>query len=217
MKRTYLVLFICSVCMALYAQEPVFSVSDNNIIIKKKFVEKFMNEKWTDITPYVPVKNIPVSAGTCKYSVQLMKYKNWENEPGDYNVIKIRNENENKTILFRTYDEGWDYFYTAKDYKKSQDVPFKEIVFGLKDKVLVFTGVTIMSQPPFITIVLIHNGKATLVYNKPSYINEIKKNGNNIIFDLQLNTVEYDDNHKPYNNAEYATMTFRNGMIFYTE
>lgn len=100
---------------------------------------------------------------------------------------------------------------------KNAGKPFYEISLSLNCKALVFTGITIMSQPPLVTIILINKGKATVVYNKPSYLNSITENTTKTILNLQLNTVEYDLNDKPYNKAELATLTFKDGMIYYYE
>lgn len=73
-----------------------------------------------------------------------------------------------------------------------------------------------MSQPPQLTVVCVQGDKAILVFNKPSYINEIKKSGNEINFTLQSNTLEYlDINSAPINSPDLHTLTLKDGMIYY--
>lgn len=81
--------------------------------------------------------------------------------------------------------------------------------------VLFFTGIIIMSQPPFLTAVVLKDGKATLVFNEPSYINKIEKNGDAIDFKLQSNTLEYLDSNTPINSPDLHTLILKGGMIYY--
>lgn len=55
------------------------------------------------------------------------------------------------------------------------------------------------------------------MYNKPSYINDIRITDSKTIFDLQLNTIEYDWDGNPYDEPKLATLTFKDGMIYYAE
>lgn len=57
--------------------------------------------------------------------------------------------------------------------------------------------------------------KAILVFNKLSYMNKIEKNGDEINFTLQSNTLEYLDSDTPINSPDLHTLTLRDGMIYY--
>lgn len=204
------------ICITSYAQTAIFSFSaSENIEENPLFIESFENNTLSNITPYKLKKEIPVSLTNGKrYSVRLLRYKDWDyNEPGDYNVIEIYHGNKLAASL--NYNDGWNYFYTAKDYKRDSIAPVKAIPLSADCTALVFTGLIIGSQPPFLTIIVLKNGNATLVYNKISCINDIITTNNETIFELQLNTVEYEENDKPYNDPELATLTFKNGMIYY--
>jgi hypothetical protein len=45
-----------------------------------------------------------------KYNISLLKFKNWDHEPGDFDVIKIASRV--RTDFIQTDANGWDYFYT---------------------------------------------------------------------------------------------------------
>lgn len=68
-----------------------------------------------------------------------------------------------------------------------------------------------------LTIVCVQENKGTLVFNKPSYVNKIEKDGDEINFILQSNTLEYLDinSSEPINPPELHTLTLKDGMIYY--
>ncbi len=200
---------------SISAQQPVFSYGSNGTIIANtQYVGSFYNEAWNDITPYIPRKEVSVNTNTgTHYTVRLLKYNHWENEPGDYTVIEIRYKNN--TILTITDGDGWDYFYTEKD-TATQQKPVYILPMPNGCTFIIFTGITITSQPPFFTVVALKNGEAKLVYNRRSYINDITRSGNSTIFHLQENTLEYSVSDKiPDNSPILHTLTFKDGMIYY--
>lgn len=215
MKRLLLILTFNVVCGILsYAQTSVFSYGEYGMIkTKSAFLDPIdTNPNKTASCPLI--KEVSLSMSSFKYSVKLKGYEGWENEPGDYHVIEILCNS--KPVFEMRYDDGWDYFY-LESTDGTPDVPFKEINLSADCKALIFTGLTIMSQPPFLTVVLLRNGKATLVYNKRGMIQKMETVGGLVRLKLQLNTVEYHDDHIPYNTAELAELEFKNGMIYYTD
>lgn len=120
----------------------------------------------------------------------VSRLKNWGDDPGDFHVIDVKNND--KRILEIKDDMGWDYFCLSSDYKKNANKAFHEISLSANCKALVFTGITIMSQPPLVSIILINKGKATLVYNKPSYLNSITENAaKTIVLCLVVQSLAY--------------------------
>ena len=66
-----------------------------------------------------------------------------------------------------------------------------------------------------ISMIVLKSGKATLVFNKPCYINEIKKQGNKIDFILRKNTLEYVNSSSPVNKPILKTLTMENGRMYF--
>lgn len=218
MKCFLLLLINCCIGIALHAQQaPVFSYSETgSVITNKSFINPLWKGDFTNLTPYIVKKEIQITSLTgWEYGVKLSKYNGWENEPEDFDVIEI--EAGGNQILCLSNDNGWDYFYTTDNYIKDADNPIKAINLSTDCIAVVLTGITIMSQPPLITIIILKNEESKLVYNRPAEITAIKVQNGETIFDLQLNTVEYDGNGNPYNAPELATLTFKNGMIYYEE
>ena len=215
MKMRKCILFImCFLCTMLYAQEEVFSYS-NSDLSKDKFVSPFPNGEFVNITSHVLQKSYDVSSPSGKkYEVKCYKNEGWENEPGDWHYFEILYDGH--VILKSEYADGWCYL---DDEVKSSLLSFTDafLYTNLKDDAvaLFFTGIIIMSQPPFLTAVVLKDGKATLVFNEPSYINKIEKNGDAIDFKLQSNTLEYLDSNTPINSPDLHTLTLKDGMIYY--
>ena len=78
-----------------------------------------------------------------------------------------------------------------------------------------FVGIYIQSLPPYISMIVLKSGKATLVFNKRCYINEIKKQGNKIDFILRKNTLEYVNSSTPVNQPILKTLTMENGRMYF--
>ena len=216
MKMGKCILFImCFLCTMLYAQEEVFSYSNSGLVAKDKFVSPFPNGEFVNITSHVLQKSYGVSSPSGKkYEVKCYKNEGWENEPGDWHYFEILYDGH--VILKSEYADGWCYL---DDEVKSSLLSFTDafLYTNLKDDavVLFFTGIIIMSQPPFLTAVVLKDGKATLVFNEPSYINKIEKNGDAIDFKLQSNTLEYLDSNTPINSPDLHTLILKGGMIYY--
>ncbi|WP_302434255.1 hypothetical protein [uncultured Prevotella sp.] len=146
------------------------------------------------------------------YTVNGLRYKGWDNDPGDFNVIEISYGKD--TLFTLKYDDGWDNMSTDYGSYTSKFCGIEKL--GNNTFAAIFKGVDIMSQPPYLTIVVMKGGKASLVFNKPMIINSIKTNSDGTkTFDLQENTVEWIDENTPANSPITHTMTIKDGNIYF--
>ena len=214
MKKLVLILTMCIMHFLSYAQEPVFAYDNNQIKSKPQFIEAFNNGNFDNITSHSLQKSYNVSAlNGDKYIVKCFKNAGWENEPGDWHYLEIAYNGQ--TIYSIDYADGWEYL---SPNLKSSLSPMAD-AFYQKDLdcdtvMLLFTGITIMSQPPYITVIILKKGKATLVLNKPFFIEKVQHSNNEDVFSLCANTVEYYDNGTPMNNASIQKLYVKNKMIF---
>lgn len=212
--RKAILIIMCSLCTVVYAQEQVFTYLNNEVVNKTKFVSSFENGRFDNITSHTLQNSYKVlSRSDEQYIVKCYKNKGWENEPGDYHYFEILHNG--KVIFDLDYADGWRYLSD-----KLSSLPLTTEAFfytHLTDDAvaLCFTGITIMSQPPFLTVVIVKNGKATLVFNQPSYIIKNAYTHNELSLSLQANTVEYRDVGVPCNSPELHTLEFKDGMIYY--
>lgn len=79
---------------------------------------------------------------------------------------------------------------------------------------LLFTGITIIASPIYYYN-HIKKGKATLVFNKPSFIEKVQYLNSETTFSLYTNTVEYYENGTPMNNASIRILYVKNKMIYF--
>lgn len=200
-----------------YGQEQIFSKSnDGNIVVKPQYIESFHNGDYKNITPYIveQSKNETALDGST-YLIKCLKYRNWENDPGDMHVLEVLYQDKVIYSLVNN-NSGWENI--ADEPQGVEKTPFY-YKMDLDDNTiaLLFVGVYIMSQPPYLTVVILKNGNVALVFNKPSYINKIERNGGEINFTLQSNTLEYLDmnSSEPINPPDLHTLTLKNGMIYY--
>lgn len=211
--------FICIITLI-----PVLSISAQTLVynsvnpdsINSLFIDSFYNEQWKNVEPYVLKKNMTLFSNNQKeqYNISLLKFKNWDNEPGDFNVIKISSRVQ--TDFIQTDADGWNYFYTEGTTSDiSKPVYTTESSDGCT--FVLFTGIEISSEPPFLTIYTLKNGKVTLVFNKRGYINNISTIRGKSDFTFQLNTLEYRNlgDTIPIKPADIHHIIFTDGKITY--
>ena len=196
------------------AQEAIFETTRGEIVTKSKFIDQFQNDVYTNITPYILKQNTNESLQNGdSYTIKCLKYRNWENDPGDIHVIQVLHQG--KEIFKLNKDEGWEYINQEPSGGLTRTNFYYSIDLDKDTKVLVFVGIYIQSLPPYISMVVLKSDKATLVFNKPYYINKIEKQGNKINFILQKNTLEYVNSSTPVNQPILKTLTMEDGRMYF--
>lgn len=215
MKKV-LILMFCLLQGMSYAQNAVFSYENlNNIVIDSSYISAFDNGKFDNILNHTLYKDYTVMSkvGT-KYTIRCYKNMGWEDEPGDWHYLEILNNG--KVIFSEDYADGWIFL---SDVITSSLTPVTSafLKFDLDDDVvlLLFEGITIMSQPPYLTGIVLYNGKATLVYNKVGHIEKVLQSTFGTVFTIRENTVEYDANNNPFYEPIIRILTINNGMMYY--
>lgn len=214
MKRMTLILSLLLIVVLGYAQEQVFTIQNSEIITKSKFIENFPNGKFDNITEHTFRDSYNLTVGNQSYTVKGYINEGWENEPGDWHYFEIIYNGQK--IFIEDYADGWNYLSQSL---KSQLSPCTNAFFykdlGNNTLMLCFTGVTIMSEPPYLTIVILRNGEATLVFNKRGEIDNIKKTNDELEFDLWTMYAEYGSYGQELSSGVKHTMTIKDGMIYY--
>lgn len=95
------------------------------------------------------------------YRVKLYKYKGWDDEPGYYYIVDI--ERDGVLSLHMAQSLGGDKFTVDGN---ASDEFFKLIRLDEQTYILLFVGYHYASDPEQLTIVVLRNDKATLVFNK---------------------------------------------------
>ena len=118
-----------------------------------------------------------------------------------------------------TDDDGWEYFRSLDVDKGDVNKPFYLKQFGKDYYVICFTSVILASQAPNLTIIVLKDGKATLVYNKPAALNTIKEDVAGIQFEGQseFDYIDYVNGKEVIINVPKHTLTFKDGMISFVQ
>lgn len=214
MKKLFLYTLISIFCIEITAQSNVYN-SANFDIVDKSFIDSFYNEKWEGIEPFVHKKDTTVYSNNKQeqYNISLYKFKGWENEPGDFNVIKISSKLQSNYI--QTDGNGWSFFYTNEEEYHIYG-PIYTIEMDNGCTFILFTGITIDVDLPILTVYALKDGKVTLVFNKQTFINSITTKNGVTDFTLQLNALEFDkDPTTPVNPADIHHLKFESGRISY--
>ena len=176
MRTIVTILVMMLLVQTTKAQELIFETTTGEIVTKSKFIDPFRKKTYNNITPYIlkQTTNESLQNGD-SYTINCLKYRNWENDPGDIHIIQVLHQG--KEVLKLNKVDGWRYIN--------------------------------------ISMIVLKSGKATLVFNKPCYINEIKKQGNKIDFILRKNTLEYVNSSTPVNQPILKTLTMENGRMYF--
>lgn len=214
MKR-FTILLISFLCAFNYAQGQVVYQAQQPQKAGTPFIKTFENDKTrTGLTPYT-LKNretVTTADGTT-YTVNNLRYKGWDEESGDYNVIEIKSGST--TLLSLNYDDGFVYFFCENKNLANSHKSFYQIDMGMGYTALVFTGVAMTSEPPYVTVVVLKDNTATLAYNNRYYLEDIIRMEEEDITSLKMrkNTIEYDADDKPSEDPIIEYLNFMDGRI----
>lgn len=211
----YILSFIVSVVFGvqLFAQESLYSfVGDNIQIGNTSFVSSNTGND-TDITPYTNVATYPFTSHSQNYELKLQNYKGWETDGGDFRVIKLY-KNGNLLLEFEDMD-AWRTPYS--DYSNSYSTLTDYcIIYPLENNAtaLIFEGYPWSSQAPLLTIIVIKNHEAKVVFNQSWVIESFAPYSKGFELVIAKEFLEYDnsnlqylDRHKIYTTSD-GTMKF---------
>lgn len=184
MKKLFNILLLLALFVPLHAQEKVYEESTNGVQAKAKFLDKFSYENYSKSVALSLVSSTKVSQGK-EYSVDCYRYQGWGEDPGDFHIVKIRENG--KEIYSLENGLGWNNFSSRW---KSSNLAFYSVSLDSQTLALFFVGASIMSQPEYLTAIILKNGKATLVFNKQYVIADLVKSNNSELFKLWN---DYDD------------------------
>ncbi len=210
--RSILLFFVTYLSILnVYGQIQIFRTGDSgNIITSPEYIEPFINGNRSDIKPYI-LKETSVINTDVGYTIRCLRYNGWENETGDFNVIEI-NTGQGE-VLNLQYDEGWER--VSMPGLQCGNKPFYHETLVNGEVALFFTGATLMSQPPYLTIIILAHGRAYLVFNKRMIVNNVVRENEDLSFNLQENVIEWTDEYTPADDAVLHTISIKNGLMYF--
>lgn len=207
---------LCSVC--LFAQERVYSFVNGNIQVNNNFLVSFNMGNYTDITPYTDVATHSFTSFSQNYELKLQNYKGWEEDGGDFRVIKLYN-NGNLLLEFAD-EEAWTK--PSEEYLNDYSTLTNYcIIYPLEEDVtaLIFEGYTWASQAPRLTIIVIKGDKAKVVFNQSWVIEKFNAYSKGFELIIAAEYLEHDSDGDPCYDTWCPNMhklyTTSEGIILY--
>ena len=240
MRQFISVLLSALCCMQIMAQsiaENIYTFDNKHeIVTSDKFIDTHTDRNGAEVMPYELIGQTTFNANAKEYKLQVLQYKGWQDEGGDFRVIRLYYEGEQ--ILEFIDEESWigDPEYADKNIWEPGIImrsiftggsPFSQvlkligenatytghcIVYPLENEAtaLLFEGFCYGNEPPLITIIVIKGDKAKVVFNKSWFVTGLYAREKS--FDLYLE----DDCCVPRNLGTVRT-TPEGGMTFKIE
>ncbi len=210
---TIILYVLCGIyAMAQNKLENIYTFDDKGeIVVNEKFVETYVEKNESEVKPYELIGISTFEAHSKKYELHVLEYKGWEEEAGDFRIIRLFHNNEH--ILEFIDEEGWigDSLFTEGQTwlsrKSLEDIRsrgrvFEDfahrvsehakytghcIVYPLENEAaaLLFEGFCYGSQPYVFTIIVIKDGKARVVFNQSWFVSVFEPHENGFSITLE--------------------------------
>lgn len=184
-------------------EEIVYTFQNGEIQVNDLFQTSSNIGEETGITPYKEVGIVSLEADTKNYNLKVLNFNGWRGEGGDFRIIRLY---DNTNLILEFIDEeAWREPYSEFNESVSKYASFNDycLVYPLQNGVtaLLFEGFSWASQVPLLTIIVIKDNKAKVVFNKSLAVNEF--NAYSKGFELTL----IDDFDSPSNTYKLYTTT----------
>ena len=220
MKNIFVLVIVFLYSILSFSQNAVniYTLSDGAIDVNTDFQAKSNIGNSTGITPYQEIGTVSFVANSKSYTLKVLNYNGWENDGGDFRVIRLYENNQ--SILEFIDEEAWIGKKVEDEYQATPFSAYKDdvvkhavyndhcIVYSLENGVtaLLFEGFSWSSQVPLLTIVVIKDGNAKVVFNQSWAVEAF--NAHSKGFELILIDYfqeEYDNNWHPDKHRIYTT------------
>jgi len=157
----------------VYSQD-IFSNSNSGIIAKKEYVNPMSGNTNLNNLPYV-LKGTTLFTNpdtNYGYKITCEKYKGWENEPGDFHVLKFYSNN----ALITEFQNALSWVKIPSELRQySNNDFFIPVTISNNVTALIFIGYVYESEPSELSIFIVKGNSVILVFNKKLLIQNIIK------------------------------------------
>jgi len=184
-------------------------------------IDSFYNEPEIENLSCVLNGSISMSVGTQNYDVKTGYFKEewYETEYGTHGFTVITIYSGERKIFELRQPEMWTHTYdgqTTMDYRRYTDNRyFIPIPLSEQAVALAFIGWPYGGDVPYLTIIVLTENDAKLVFNKHMGINTITRTDKSYLMKLNANIVEYDENARPFNEAIFNYLEAKNGLLYF--
>lgn len=196
-------LFFTVFCAQAQIGSAIFSIDPKgNITTKSEFIDPFYEDCDLSALTYAPGNPVAVKLPSKTYTIRTCAFDEWECEADrGFNVIEITQKN--RDVLTLKQGEFWTFItddrpsFNLEEYTDNNY--FIRVPLSAKSQALIFRGFMYGTGPAPLSIVVLTENQAKLVFNKEMYINSIIQiSSGGFFMQLQSNICEWDDERRPY-------------------
>ena len=198
----------------MFAQTGTQIYSINNGVVSN--IEQFIEKQQISIDSLEYSLNNPilVSTYTSTYTIKTGRFSGWENEPGDFDVIEISKNGQQK-FIYKSCDgiakfNNSKNLYTSSFNRYSSNGYFIEVPMTTDSKALIFLGQHYGTDLARLIIFILTDSDVKLVYNKKMAITDINSTNGNFSMSLVSNIVEEGDG-----TESKHTIYQQNGVLYF--
>ena len=201
--KPFKLITLCILCsIQILAQEKPENIytfdEKGEIAVNEKFIGHQVEFSDQSVKPYKFVGITTFEAHAEKYELHTLNYNGWENEAGDFRVIRLHHNG--KQILEFTNDDAWigdplfkegqtwlcdstrSIYSGGRAFSRILDMIGEHatykghcLVFPLENDAtaLLLEGFCYGNDNPLLTIIIIKDGRAKVVYNRPWFVTGI--------------------------------------------
>ena len=155
-------------------EEIIYTFQDGDIRVNEKFQVLSTVGELEGITPYKEIGTVSMKIESNDYNLKVLNFNGWRGDGGDFRVIRLFNNTD--LILEFIDEEAWRKPYSEFYDSVNKFASFNNysLVYPLQNEVtaLLFEGYSWASQVPLLTIVIIKDNKAKVVFNKSLAVSE---------------------------------------------
>lgn len=204
--------FITDSCFCQSVNTPIYNIENNTVIAKSEFVSQMNNTYYRNITPYTTISTVSFQSLDTQnnYFVTLYRYNGWDSEAGDFQSIDIKRNNQ--SIMQLDNQDGWATQPSSLCPTNGINLYYEQL--DSTTTLLYLVGYVYNSNPNFLTLILLKNGVATVVFNKEYAISLIEKTNGIFTIYLKDSFEEYiEGSSTSTNNPTNYKITWENGVL----
>lgn len=215
LKIMFIINAILTICSSSFSQQniPLFTYNETgDIVPNSRFISSTDNT--LSSLQFVTTHTSSVSIDSTTYNIKTGRFMNWNDEPGDFDVIQFF-KNDQLVLTYKDADgivklnnPKNQYSYPFNSY--SQNGYFIDVRLSDKTGLLFFIGQHYGTDLPKLIIFALTRKEIKLIYNQKVQINSITKTENHISLVLQSNIPN--DNEMPVTHTIWSqdeTLNFK--------
>lgn len=220
MKQFFFIVFLLanlSICKA-QTESAIFTINSNGIIsINSVMIDPLDSGHNINSLSYLPKNPVRFLVGNSTFTVKTSTFKDWDDNEGyGFNVISLYKA-ESKILEVKQLD-SWTFTSgggsSINFSKYTNNRYFVPIDLSNKAKALFFLGWPYGGDLPYLTIFVVTEQDAKLVFNKNMGLDSIVKSDNQCVIKVQTGLEEYDSNGKLCVAPIFAQMYLKNGVLY---